>query len=307
MPAAYLLYALGVSLFLAAIVAGNNLVTCSGTIIAGRIVGKKSGILIAIAGYLIGIVVQGGMLHSGLFTLLPFYSSKMLLAGMIAAAVIFVASQLLKAPQSLSIVLVSALVGASLASGYGVNSVALAAIMAVWIIAPLISLLFAFILSRYEGKTKKGIWKTLGRGRTLLIVTSFLMAYTLGANTLGLLYSSTGYGSMLVLSLFAVAIIIGSFLFSGSIIRSLGEELMPIRYRNAVSMQAITAALVEAATVLSIPLSNTQVFTTSLLGSGLGYKMRIIEPRSLKIVVLTWVIGALACFGIGYMLVLTGL
>jgi PiT family inorganic phosphate transporter len=307
MPIDYSLYAIIISLILAAIVAGNNLFTCSGTIIAGRIVGRRTGILVALMGYILGLLLQGSLLHAGLFSLLPISSAKVMLAGILAATVIFVVSQLLKAPQSLSIVLVSALIGSSLAAGYGINVQPLYLMVATWILAPLVSMVLALFILRTGRRQHKKVWRSLEISRVLLIATSFLMAYTLGANTMGLLYSSVGYGSIYIMLLFIAAISIGSFAFSRRIIRNVGEELMPIRYRNAMGTQVITAALVEIATFLSVPLSNTQVFMTSLLGSGLSYKTRIIESRSLKIVALAWIIGALACLGIGYALVFVGI
>jgi PiT family inorganic phosphate transporter len=298
----YALFALLISLGLAALVAGNNLFSCSGVIVAGGIVKRKTGVVVALIGYLLGLLLQGGMLHIGVYALLPVHDSMILFAGILAAGAVFVVSHLLKAPQSLSLVLASAFVGAGLAAGYAIDMTFLYLMIAAWIMAPVVSLLVVFFIASSQKEKKKDIWRSLKIAKVLLIVTSFLMAYTLGANTLGFLYSSVGYGSVTILLLFMAAIAVGSFAFSGRIIRNVEEEVMPVKYKGALATQLVSTVLVEAATFLGIPLSNTQVFTTSLLGSGLSYKTRIIDPKALKVILLTWILGALACLAMGYVI-----
>jgi PiT family inorganic phosphate transporter len=297
----YSLFALVISLGLAALVAGNNLFSCAGVIVAGGVVKRKTGVVVALIGYLLGLLLQGGMLHVGVYALLPVHDSMILFSGVLAAAAVFVVSHLLKAPQSLSLALASAFIGAGLAAGYVINTSFLYLMIAVWITAPIVSLLVVFFLTSSQKKKKKDIWRSMKIAKVLLIAASFLMAYTLGANTLGFLYSSVGYGSLEILILFMAAIAVGSFAFSGRIIRNVEEEAMPVKYKGALATQLVSTVLVEGATFLGIPLSNTEVFTTSLLGSGLSYKTRMIDPKALKTILLTWILGALACLAIGYL------
>ena len=58
-----------------------------------------------------------------------------------------------------------------------------------------------------------------------------------------------------------VAIFVGTFYLSAGEIRRVGQELFLMRYPNATATLVVSTVLVEAATVLNIPLSNTQALS----------------------------------------------
>ncbi len=57
------------------IVAGNNLSACSGTIIGSGMVRRRTGIIIAISGYLTGLVLEGPKLFTVREVFLPIQTS----------------------------------------------------------------------------------------------------------------------------------------------------------------------------------------------------------------------------------------
>ena len=64
-----------------------------------------------------------------------------------------------------------------------------------------------------------------------------------------------------------------------------------MRYTNAFVSLVISSALVEGATFLGLPLSNTQTLTSSVFGSGLSYRNKAMASKPFLITVATWVIS----------------
>ena len=67
-------------------------------------------------------------------------------------------------------------------------------VVALWIVAPVISIVFAFYLIRAVNRTQpKNIWRRLQIYKILLIVFAFSTSYVLGANTIGLIVATGGF------------------------------------------------------------------------------------------------------------------
>ena len=291
------------SFVLITLVAGNNLSACSGAMISGRVVSKRFGILLTVLGYILGLALQGQILKGGLYSLLPNPSPLAVSVALFIAVIVFIYSYLKKVPQSLSMTFSSAILGISLASGFKTNVMFLASMFSFWILAPLVSIVLVLFLMRVSNHivNKRHVWRTVGRIRTLLIIVSFLTAFTLGANTMGLLYASLPE-SVYNLPLAITGIIIGSFLLSGRGLRRISNDIITIRYLNSLNSQFASTLLVEIATLFGIPLSNTQIFTTSVYGAGLSYKNRIIKKKPAKEIVYFWIVMIAASFVLGYLI-----
>ncbi|MFP3278680.1 MAG: inorganic phosphate transporter, partial [Candidatus Micrarchaeota archaeon] len=196
----------------------------------------------------------------------------------------------------------SILLGISMAMHLPINWLFLSFIILFWIIAPIISVIAMRPLMHktYSLVKKKRIWPTINLIRLLLILFSFFAAFTLGANTLGLLYATMPKGLYSLLAAL-LGIIFGSLLLSGGELRRIGNEIISLRYINALNSQIISVLLVELAVLLSIPLSNSQTFIASIYGSGLSYKNRILLRSPIKSIAITWIGGALASFALAYL------
>jgi len=90
-------------------------------------------------------------------------------------------------------------------------------------------------------------------------------------------------------------------LLSGGELRRIGNEIISLRYINALNSQVVSVLLVELAVLLSIPLSNSQTFIASIYGSGLSYKNRILLRSPIKSIAITWIGGAFASFALAYL------
>lgn len=175
----------------------------------------------------------------------------------------------------------------------------MAEVVALWVAAPLIAIFFAFYLLRLLDKGwSKNIWRRLRVYKVLLIVLAFTTSYVLGANTLGLIVATGGF-SLTAEVVAVVAVFIGTFFLSAGEIRRVSQELFLMRYPNATVTLVTSTVLVEAATLVKIPLSNTQALSASVFGAGVSYKHKFVSLRPFALIVLSWIVAPLLSFMLG--------
>ena len=85
-----------------------------------------------------------------------------------------------------------------------------------------------------------------------------------------------------------IAIFVGAFYLSAGEIRRVGQELFLMRYPNATATLVVSTVLVEAATVLNIPLSNTQALSSAVFGTGISYKSKFVSIKPFLLIVVNW-------------------
>ncbi len=284
------------------LVSGNNLSACVGPAIGSRIITKRFGMVLGAAGFSLGLIVQGAGMTRTVNMLLPNDALQFRAEALIVAIIIFLAAYLIRAPLSVSMSLVGFFAGLSIALGVFTNGAYVAEVVAMWIAAPLIAIVFAFYLIRTINRgMPKNIWRRLQAYKILLIILALSTSYVLGANTIGLIVATGGFGLPTV-ALAIVAIFIGSFYFSAGEIRRVSQELFLMRYPNAMITLLTSTVLVEAATIFNIPLSNTQALSAAVLGTSVSYKSKFVSLKPFLVIVLSWVIAPLLSFLIGFIL-----
>ena len=285
---------------LVALTAGNNLSVSSGPLISGRILRKGNGILLAILGYISGFLIEGNFLRNGISLIFPFNNQLLLFIVLSISISIFVIANKKRVPESLSITFTCALVGVSLAYTNHIQTQFIYIVL-FWVTATLVSMFASFYLMKFiRNKLYKGnIWKTVSSIKIILIAIAFLTSFTLGANTIGLIYSIIPASSSIEF-IIILAIIFGSIFLSLGTLKRISQDLIPVRYANALVSQSISIFLVELATLFSIPLSNTQTLTSGLYGTGLSYKTRLIMRKPALSIILTWVLTAILSLVAGY-------
>ena len=144
----------------------------------------------------------------------------------------------------------------------------------------------------------RDVWRFALSMKLALIAVSFVTAFTLGANTLGFIEQVSGLRGYSVLYL-VIGIALGSIFLSRGVIKRVGQEMYLMRYTNAFVSLIVSSALVEGATIFGIPLSNTQTLTSSVFGTGLSYRNKLMEMRPFIITVATWVASPLAGLALG--------
>jgi PiT family inorganic phosphate transporter len=281
------------------LVSGNNLSACVGPAVGSRIISKRFGMLLGATGFSLGLTAQGIGMTKTVNVLLPNAALQFRAEALLVAIIIFVVADLIRVPMSLSMSLVGLLAGLSIANGALTNSAYVAEVAAMWVAAPLIAIVFAFYLIRIINRSwPENIWRRLQIYKVLLIVLAFSTSYALGANTLGLIVATGGFDITTVI-VAIVAIFIGTFYLSAGEIRRVSQELFLMRYPNATATLVTSTVLVEAATILNIPLSNTQALTAAVFGTGISYKAKFVSLKPFLMIALSWVIAPLLSFIIG--------
>ncbi|MCL4336027.1 MAG: inorganic phosphate transporter [Candidatus Thermoplasmatota archaeon] len=286
----YLIIVLAV--ILTALVSGNNLSAAVGTLIGSRIVSRIGGIIIGILGFTSGLLIQGESLADTATKLIP-RSSQIIVFALLIALIIFALATYFRVPLSLIMALVGVSIGLSYRFGYPEHTYLIRIIILTWIIAPLASIALGFALNRkLTGLQPKNVWNFALSLKLALVAVSFLTAFTLGANTLGFIEQISGLGGFGVIYMI-IGIVLGSVFLSKGVIRRVGQEMYLMRYTNAFVALIVSSALVEGATLIGLPLSNTQTLTSSVFGTGLSYRNKLMEIRPFLITVATWILSPL--------------
>jgi inorganic phosphate transporter, PiT family len=285
-----------------ALVAGNNLSACVGPAVGARILGKRTGALLGAAGFSAGLLIQGWGMINAINAFIPNPSMQLQALVLIISIAIFFVADIARVPLPLSMTLVGLLAGYALAQSQTSHLPYVAEVVAMWFIAPVAAVAFAYYLIRYiNSRPVTDIWRRIRFYKALLIVLAFTAAYALGANTLGLIVAVAGFNLATVLAALG-AVFVGSLFLGQGAIRRLGEEFYLMRYSNATVTLAASTILVEIASVLNIPLSNTQATAAAVLGAGISYKTKFLSLKPFLIVIAGWIAAPVLSFLIGYLL-----
>jgi PiT family inorganic phosphate transporter len=189
--------------------------------------------------------------------------------------------------------------GLSLANGVLKDGTYVTEVVAMWIAAPLIAIVFSFYLIRAINRSPpKNFWRRLQTYKILLIILAFSTSYVLGANTIGLIVATGGFDFATVIAAI-VGVFIGTFFLSAGEIRRVSQEIFLMRYPNAMSTLLTSAVLVEAATIFNIPLSNTQALSSAVFGASISYKSKFVSLKPFLVTALSWIVAPLLSFIIG--------
>jgi PiT family inorganic phosphate transporter len=285
------------------LVSGNNLSACVGPAVGARILTKRAGALLGAGGFAAGLLLQGWGMSNSVNNLLPMASQQLVAEVLLVAILIFLIAHVARVPMSLSMSLVGLLAGVSIAQNIFGQGTYITSVVAMWFIAPIAAGAVAFYLIRVINARKvTNIWRRIRIYKVLLIVLAFTSAYSLGANTLGLIVATDGF-SWPNIATAVMAVFIGTFFLGEGAIRRVGEEFYLMRYSNATVALAASTILVEVAALLKIPLSNTQATTAAVFGAGISYKSKFLSMKPYLTIVAGWIVAPLLSFAIGYFLI----
>jgi inorganic phosphate transporter, PiT family len=299
-----------VSLILAGLlgmaVGGNNLSACCGPLIGSGMVNRRTGVMIAIIGYIMGLALEGPKLFRVREIFLPIDTATGTFSILLASLIVFLGGELSKIPLSLSKALTGAILGVSIALGTFDSSGYLALILAFWFLVPLVATGLGVLLVGLDDRlSPRNLWLKLSLLKTGLLVVSFLSAYVLGGNTLGLIagivYNQTLYATVVV----GFGAVLGTFILGRGALRRLTEGIFSLRYPNAFFSQLIGSATVELANQLGVPLSITETVSSGIIGSGLARRMRMMNARNVFLIISSWIVSPVAGFLLAFVLTKT--
>ncbi len=285
------------------VVGGNNLSACSGTIIGSRMVSRRTGILLAVAGYLLGLFLEGPKLFRVREVFLPVDTSTEVFSVLFATLLVFLGGELSKVPLSLSKALTGAILGVSLATGMLNRTGYLILILGFWVIAPIAATVLGVLLIELDDRlSPRNLWRKLTLLKAGLLVVAFFSAYVSGSNTLGLIagvpYNQTFSATVAV----GLGSVLGAFLLGRGALRRLTEGIFSLRYPNAFFSQLLGSATVELANQLGVPLSTTETVSSGIIGSGLARRMRVMNVRNIFLIISSWAISPLVGFMLAFIL-----
>jgi len=285
------------------VVGGNNLSACSGTIIGSGMVRRRAGILLAVAGYITGLVIEGPKLFRVTEVFLPANTSTGAFSILLASLLVFLGGEFFRVPLSLSKALTGAILGVSAALGILGQTRYLALILGFWFLVPLVATGLGVLLIILDDRmSPRNLWFKLTLLKTGLLPLAFLSAYVLGVNTLGLIAGvpyNQSFDATIAVGLGAT---VGAFLLGRGALRRLTEGIFSLRYPNAFFAQLIGSATVELANQLAVPLSITETVSSGIIGSGLGRRMRVLNVRNIFLIISSWIISPIAGFLLAYII-----
>jgi len=284
-------------------VGGNNLSACCGPLIGSGMVNRRTGILLAITGYILGLALEGPKLFRVREIFLPIDTATGTFSILLASLIVFLGGELSQIPLSLSKALTGAILGVSMALGAFNSAGYLGLILAFWFLVPLAATALGVLLVGLDDRlSPRNLWLKLSLLKSGLLVVSFLSAYVLGSNTLGLIagvvYNQTVYATVVV----GMGAALGTFVLGRGALRRLTEGIFSLRYPNAFFSQLIGSATVELANQLGVPLSITETVSSGIIGSGLARRMRIMNARNVFLIISSWIISPAVGFVLAYVM-----
>ena len=306
----YLYAMLALATVLSAVLGGNNFSTCLGASFGAGIIKLSDAMLIASAGVLMGTVLEGYKLSNVLGgQILPALSTSGIVVILVSGLSVMAIVTLFRLPLSLSQVLVGAAWGIALATGVEVGGTYSGAVVASWILSPALGFLVSAIIESAMLRLGRRAKDVLALNRiyaNLTLIAGFYAAYTLGANTLGLVVGlfSPSIGNRLVLSLvFSAAAIVGIFFLSMGTVRSVADNLVGLNPSTALSAQFGGAMSVHLFTQLGLPVSISQVIIGGMSGAASAKRMAITNKRIIQQVIVGWTIGPMAGAIVSFLLI----
>ena len=286
-----------VATLLILIVSGNNAQACVGNLIGARVVNVRTALLIEAAGVSVGLFAQGASMATAAAHLAKGLSEQSVLVVLAIALALFVVAHFVRIPLSLTNTLSGLLAGVALAFDTFFFHMIL-----VWALVPAAALVATPLVTRVASRTgSNDFWAKVKVYKVLLILVSFSFAFTLGANTVGLVVAVEGPSAVAILSAVA-GIVVGTFFFSAGEIRRVSMGIFDLGYSNALSSMLTSAVLVEVSTLVGIPMANTMVQNTAVLGAGISYRTKFFSAKPFFLVALSWVAFPAAAIAAGVLI-----
>jgi len=280
---------------------GNNFSTCLGASLGAGIVRLSNAILIATAGVILGTLFEGHKLSNVVAgQILPTLSAPGLVVILVSSLLVMAAVTLLHVPLSLSQVMVGAAWGLALATGTQIGSMFSIEVTASWISSPILAFLISAaveIAVLRLGRKAKDVFALNHLYAILTLIAGFYAAYTLGANTLGLVVGlfPQGLADPLILSLvFSAGAVVGIAFLSTGTVRSVADNLVGLSPSTALSAQFGGALSVHLFTQLGLPVSISQVVIGGMGGAASVKRIAITNKRIIQQIIAGWTIGPLA-------------
>ena len=223
-----------------------------------------------------------------------------------------------KLPSSASHALIGAMMGCGI-SAYGWECIQWNHIMVKVILAMLISPMVGFSAGYVFYRLEKNLLEkaTVAVSRTIIVLhklNSFFLAFTYGSNdaqkVMGLaaigLAPVMGHKVIIPVWLIvasAAMLALGTVTGGYNMVKTVGLDICRINMKNSFASQLASNFVITFANLTGLPISATQVVTSSVMGVGSGNTPRSVNWEVTKKIVFAWIITIPATMFLGYVTV----
>ncbi len=288
-----ILLAVGASIFMGISIGASSVPPAFGPVRSSGASGILKSALIAGIAASLGAIIQGQSVTNTVGSGIVFGEIQELQAFsiLLVASVLVIGSVVSKYPMPTAFTVVGAVVGSAFSFGNPIQWGSLHKIVLYWLAIPFLAVGIGYTLSRLlrryisKKKSKKKI-------RYLTLTMGLLVAYTSGANSVGLAVGplkSLDFRIIILLILGSVSILIGAWVFSPKIIDAVSFEYSNVGPRRSAAALGTAALLAQVGILLGIPISFSEAIIASVIGSGLVVGRSNIGKRKLAFTTGAWV------------------
>jgi PiT family inorganic phosphate transporter len=318
--------------FVAWNIGANDTSNCVGAGIGARIISYRRAIMIVVLFFLLGATLEGWKnmktVGEGIVVAAPGGESPLsvvplaTVAALFSAGVWVLACTIIGLPISTSHSMIGAVIGAGLlitirmpGLGASLEYGKLGAIFMSWFLNPAAALFFAYLTYKIIGPLLRKIKNIILLNQiltVLVIVASAYGAYAIGANDVGtstgIIYAySKGTTDSLTIALFgAIALSVGSIMFSRRVIKTVGSNITTLDATTAFSAQFGAAFTIWLFVQFALPVSTSHAIVGAVAGVGLVKGASSVSKKKVGHIAIAWVLTpVLACllsFALGWVL-----
>ncbi len=216
------------------------------------------------------------------------------------AAFLVIISALGSYPMPTAFTVVGAVIGCGLGFKLGVSWQVVTKIVGFWLLVPIMALavgfVFSFILKKIHFKSKK-------RLNYLTLIFGLFLAYTGGANSVGLAVGplqATKIPLTTILIIGGVAMLLGTWVLSPKIINKLSFSYSNISPKMSIAALGTAALLAQGGNFIGVPISFAEAIAASILGSGLVLGKSNISVKEAAFTTAGWVSAFFIAIGITF-------
>lgn len=232
---------------------------------------------------------------------------------LIAAVAGLIIANVLRVPESTSWTTVFAISGV----GFGlqkINTATLFRIVPFWLILPILGFVLTYFIykivypPRFSNlRLYQVLFNNEKKMRVLAFVSCCYIAFAAGANNVanavGPLAGAGLINPVLGLALVALLFGLGGLFFGKRIMKTLGNDIVPLGLISSSLVGFVTASLLLFASLMGIPQSLVQLSALSIMAIGVvKHERHIFKEAASRRIFLTWLITPILSFGLGFTL-----
>lgn len=294
----------------------SNLAPSFATLFGARLIDHKNAVLAFSFFIFLGAVLFGHKVVNTLGTkIIPkeAVSFDVVLVVLIAAVSGLIIANILRVPESTSWTTVFAISGVGFALSK-IETGTLLRIVPFWIILPILGFIITHFLykkiypPRFDNLWLYGhIFNKEKNLQKLAFGSSCYIAFAAGtnnvANAVGPLVGGGLIDPLSGLAIVAVLFGFGGLFFGKRIMKTLGEEIVPLGLVSSSLVGIVTASLLLFASLMGIPQSLVQLSALSVMAIGaVKHERHIFKEKTIRKIFLTWAITPVISFSVGFLL-----